>query len=168
MSEGIAKLLRAKDHFEVFSLPARFELDRQSLESRYIELARIAHPDFAGPDAWAQAQAVSLLARINEAYTTLSDDLSRAKYLLQLSGVEADNPRLPGDVMHRVFDLRERLSLAQSSEDDAAIAQIREEARRWSADIFAELGRRLDAGERTPELGQLVSGAKYVSRITTA
>ena len=44
-------LQNAKNHFELFGLPVRYQLDRQLLSVRYLELTRATHPDFAGADA---------------------------------------------------------------------------------------------------------------------
>jgi len=160
----IDALARARNHFELFDLPVRFSLDRRLFESRYLELARATHPDFAPADQ--QAAAISLLARINEAYAVLGDDLSRAKYILQLAGLDSD--RASPEAMARVFGLRERLSQAQSDDDSEGLEAVRHEAREWLSQIVQELGRRIDGGERTAGLAQLAGTAKYVARIMTS
>ena len=66
-----SRLSGARTHFELFTLPARFTLDRQLLESRYLQLTRETHPDLAGTDPAAQLAAMQLSAQVNEAYATL-------------------------------------------------------------------------------------------------
>src|SRR5690242_19889914 len=122
MSE-LEKLYGARDHFALFSLPVRFTLDRPELERRYLELARLTHPDFAGSDAEAQVQALELSARVNEAYGVLSDDLKRAEYLVTLGGCDVEETKLAPEMLEKVFELREALSLAQSVEDEAGAGQ---------------------------------------------
>ncbi|MDZ4129154.1 MAG: co-chaperone HscB, partial [Hydrogenophaga sp.] len=58
--------------FEIFDVPAQFALDRASLDERWKNLQREAHPDrFTTADAQAQRQAMQWSVRINEAYQRL-------------------------------------------------------------------------------------------------
>lgn len=159
------RLARSKNHFELFLLPVRFSIDRNCLESRYIELARMAHPDFAGSDPLKQSRAASLQARINDAYFTLGDDLARARYLLELSGVSIESARVAPEIMQRIFELRESLSLARSSNDEQGASAIRAEVGRWMDELMANIGRRLDEGERGPEITESIASARYIARI---
>ena len=105
---------------------------------------------------------------MNEAYAILDDDLDAAEYLLQLRGAEVGEAKLPPEVLERVFELRESLSLAQSSEDEQGIAQVRDEASHWLNELMAQIGRRLDGEQADNELRQLVQAARYVRRVCNA
>ena len=100
----------ARNHFELFGLPVQYQLDRLLLSTRYLELTRATHPDFAGSDPEAQLQAMELSARVNEAHAVLDDDLRRAEYLLELRGGRVGD-QAPADVLERIFEMRESLAM---------------------------------------------------------
>lgn len=77
--------------FELFQVPQQFELDQALLERNYRLLQQKAHPDhYVQADSITRAQAQQMAGQINEAYQILSTPLLRAKYLLQLRGVQFD------------------------------------------------------------------------------
>lgn len=165
MSDDLQRAIRAKNHFELLGLPVRYQLDRQVLSARYLDLTRATHPDFAGADAEAQLQAMELSARVNEAHAVLDDDLRRAEYLLQLRGGSAEGKASP-DLLERIFDMREALSLALSSEDSARAAAIRAEAANWLTQVVGEAGMYLDRGDCGQKTQQLLAAARYIRKIT--
>ncbi len=76
-----------KDHFALFGLTPRFNLDSSDLYRRYRDLQRTLHPDrFAGASAQDRRLSVQMAAQLNEAYSILSKPLSRARYLLECLG----------------------------------------------------------------------------------
>ena len=161
MSE-LERLLGAKNHFELFDLPVRFTLDRHFLGTKYLELSRATHPDLAGSGADEQLAAMQLSARVNEAFATLSDDLRRAEYLLQMQGGSAAESRLPPEALERVFELREAMV---SHDDEAARAKL--EAQKWLAGLMVEIAGKLDSGEAGHAVRELISTARYVQKITS-
>jgi molecular chaperone HscB len=121
------------DHFARLGFDRRYDLDPKEVERRYFQLQRRLHPDrFATKSpkerALSQAQATSL----NEAYETLMDPLSRAIYLLRLSGIEIggdgrtiDDPAL----LMEAIEMREALAEARSgAEVEAVVARARRDA----------------------------------------
>ncbi len=79
-----------QDYFELFGLEQVFELDRDVLMHRYRNLQKATHPDkFASAPEQERRIALQQAGHINAAYQTLKDPLSRAQYLLSLSGVES-------------------------------------------------------------------------------
>ena len=59
--------------FQLFNLPAQFDLDPAALEQTYRQLAARFHPDkTATASAFEQKQAVMMAAAVNEAYRRLS------------------------------------------------------------------------------------------------
>lgn len=108
-----------QNYFELFGLPAGFELDSADLSSRYRELQRRFHPDkYAGASDQERRLSVQLTAHINEAFATLKDPVRRGRYLLGLKGVSTDEET--DSVMDREFLMeqmafREALEAARSS-----------------------------------------------------
>jgi molecular chaperone HscB len=102
-----------KNYFDLFGLPADFDLDLNDLASRYRRLAREAHPDrFASGSDAERRLAMQTTTLLNEAFRVLKEPIARARYLLELKRVN-----LPRDTVAAVapeflmqqMELRERL-----------------------------------------------------------
>lgn len=157
----LAELSASHNHFELFALPVQYQLDRQLLHSQYLKLTHLTHPDAVGGDDHVQLEAMQLSARVNEAFATLDDDFRRAEYLLTLrEGATDPEPRLPADLLDRIFELRETLT-----HDSTSARQVREEAGKWLARVLAQCGEAIDAG-KLAEARQLLETARYVRRVT--
>ena len=99
--------------FELFDLPPTFAQDRATLDARWKDLQREAHPDrFAAQGAAAQRVAMQWSVRINEAYQRLKDPVKRAAYLCKLNGAPIDaehNTSMPADFLMQQMEWRETL-----------------------------------------------------------
>ena len=139
----------SQDFFSLFGLPRRFAIDSSLLDSAWRAAAAQVHPDryAASPDA-EKRSALMLSTRVNEAYRTLKSPLSRARYLLQLSGVdtqEESNTAMPGDFLMAQMEWREDIDDARRDLNrlEALSARLRAEA-----DALARLHRQVDVPER--------------------
>lgn len=73
--------------------------------------------------------------RVNEAYRTLKSPVQRAKYLLELNGVDVafeTNTQMPPEFLTRQLELREALAAATET---GALDRLREEVRRETRDL---------------------------------
>ena len=117
----------SQNYFEIFGLPVDFSLDINSLTERYRELQKTVHPDrFANASDRDRRLAVQQAALINEALETLKSPLKRARYLLQLNGIQFDDEKethLDPEFLMEQMELRE------------AVADVRQQT-----DPFARLG----------------------------
>jgi len=78
-------------YFELFGLEKSFQLDSAQLASQYQQLQSRYHPDrYVDSDEKDKRLAMQATTFINEAYKTLSDQQSRARYMLELEGVAFD------------------------------------------------------------------------------
>ncbi|SDX97682.1 molecular chaperone HscB [Allochromatium warmingii] len=75
-----------KNYFQLFDLPVDFALDVGVLAERYRALVRAVRADFLSDE---EDETARSLARIDLAYQTLTEPLTRAEYLFQLYGVAA-------------------------------------------------------------------------------
>lgn len=118
--------LQATD-FELFEIPAQFAQDRSSLDAKWKDLQREAHPDkFAAQGAAAQRIAMQWSVRINEAYNRLKDPLKRATYLCELNGAPIQahtNTSMPPAFMMMQIEWREELEDAETAEEIEKIEQ---------------------------------------------
>ena len=103
-----------QNHFELFGLPVAFDVDAQQLAERYRELQRILHPDrYANASDRERRLSIQHAAQVNEAFQTLKSSLRRARYLLQLKGVEFDDEKethLDPAFLMEQMELREALA----------------------------------------------------------
>lgn len=110
-----------QNHFALFDLPVSFELDGDLLASRYREMQRSVHPDrYANASDRERRLSVQRAAQINEAYQCLRKPQTRARYLLQLHGIDFDDERdmhLDTAFLMEQMALREALEAAQAAPD---------------------------------------------------
>jgi molecular chaperone HscB len=111
-------------HFEIFGLPASFDLDARTLEDQYRALSLELHPDRArGGDARERRVALEKSTALNDAFKVLKDPVKRAFHLLKLHGLDLEkedagaNKQLPLEFLEEVMDLRERLHEARAAKD---------------------------------------------------
>lgn len=149
----------SRNHFDLFGLPARFRLDGAALDAAYRRLQSEVHPDrhAQGSDA-DRRLALQASARVNEAYRTLREPVTRAEYLLSLHGADPrdeTDTQLPLDFLERQLERREQAAEAAAVRDtrtlNAVLAEVRGEARDLEDALRACLDERgAYADARTP------------------
>jgi molecular chaperone HscB len=140
------------DYFEIFSLPPHLTLDTAALEKSFYALSRRLHPDrFAARPAAEQEAALAESSRLNDAYRTLKDPITRTEYLLELEGVHMEEQSsaataaartsgtqkkqvVPEDLLEEAFELNmqlEEMRMAKKmGEDDPQLRHDLEAAKR--------------------------------------
>ena len=108
------------DYFELLALPRQFAIDVQQLETNWHKLQASFHPDrFATAPAREKYLAMEHSACINDAWKTLREPQSRARYLLELTGVsiskENQQALLSPDFLMSQMALREEVEAAADS-----------------------------------------------------
>jgi molecular chaperone HscB len=141
----------ARNHFERLGLPVDFEIDPAALQSRYLEAARLTHPDLADADEESQVEAMEQSAAVNEAYRILSDPRRRGEYLLRLrGGASAEEDRsLPDGFLDRVLAIREQLAEAQMAGHKDTAAHVLQGVHEQESQRFAAISG--DFREGTPD-----------------
>jgi molecular chaperone HscB len=133
--------LQASD-FELFGLPERFEQDRATIDARWKDLQREAHPDrFAAEGGAAQRVALQWSVRINEGYQRLKDPLKRAAYLCERRGAPIDaerNTSMPREFLLQQMHWREELDEARSDADLDVLAGELSQARNQALGAIAK------------------------------
>ena len=125
-SAAAAKALTSS-HFALFGLVPAFALDVERLEAAYRDIQSKVHPDrFAQAGDAERRASMQMTIRVNEAYRVLRSPLLRAKYILELNGVDTGfetNTAMPREFLVEQMELRERLEEAKSGADLDAIAR---------------------------------------------
>jgi molecular chaperone HscB len=129
----------SKNYFELFGLPVEYVVDAEQLAAHYRELQKSVHPDrFANATEQERRLSMQGAVRINEAHETLKDPILRARYLLQLNGIEIDNQiETTHDAVFLMeqLELREALEASRQQPDPYAVI----------ADFLLEVNRRINA-----------------------
>lgn len=126
-------ILIMQNHFELFHLAPQFNLDLAQLDANYRKLQAEVHPDkFVNASAAERMQSMLMATRANEAYQTLKQPTARARYLLQLQGIDTDeenNTAMPADFLMAQMEWREAIEDARADRDIAALDALLGEIR---------------------------------------
>lgn len=118
-------------HFELFGLPPTFALDAKKLDQQYRLLQAEVHPDrFANSTDSERMLSLQYATKANEAYQTLKNPLNRARYLLQLQGVdtqEESNTAMPSDFLMQQMEWREALENARQTENSHELIAVKKQ-----------------------------------------
>jgi molecular chaperone HscB len=80
------------NYFDIFGIKKGFSIDRQNLESKYLELQKKHHPDnFI--DFAEKIKNADFSSHTNIAYTTLIDETKRVEYLLKLENIDLEKSK---------------------------------------------------------------------------
>jgi molecular chaperone HscB len=123
----------SQDFFALFGLAPRFELEALQLDERYRAAASEVHPDrYAHAGDAEKRVALMMATRVNEAYQTLKQPLARARYLLQLNGVDAQeetNTAMPAAFLMEQMEWREAIMEAKAGRDVDTLEKLARDLR---------------------------------------
>lgn len=135
-------------YFELLGLAQQFTLDLKALEQAYFAAQRATHPDrFIGKGEAERIAAVTRSQRVNDAYDTLKNPLTRAEHLLELQGLAplSDDTAVPPEILGEMMELRERIF--DNGGNGAALASLVEEIRALAKANEAELSQAFAAAD---------------------
>ena len=139
----IQPVAAAVDYFSFFDLPRKLRLDEAELEKSFYALSRQFHPDyFMGAGAEERQASVERSSMLNDAYRTLRNQVTRAKYLLALEGYKEAEKKAPPDLLEEVFELNmqiEELRAAKKSGDEDEAAEARSPIEEALTDLHKKL-----------------------------
>ncbi|MCG9115764.1 Fe-S protein assembly co-chaperone HscB [Laribacter hongkongensis] len=135
-------------YFELFDLPVRFAVDGEALETAYRKVQAEVHPDrFASAPEAERRRALELATEANEAFQTLRSPVTRARYLLQLRGIdtqEETNTAMPVDFLMAQMEWREAVADTRAASDVEGLEQLAAAVRADRDELVAALVRSLD------------------------
>lgn len=121
-------MFEANNHFALLGLPVQFEIDTDTLQSNYRKIQSEVHPDkFVTASPAERLQSMQSATLANEAFQTLKHPTSRARYLLQLQGIETledSNTAMPADFLMMQMEWREAIEDAQLAKDITALEHL--------------------------------------------
>jgi molecular chaperone HscB len=140
-----------QNHFELFGLPAQFDVDPDALDQAYRDVQGRVHPDkFVNATDAEKRVAMQWATRANEAYQTLKNPQKRAQYLCELNGVDLQtesNTAMPMDFLMQQMEWREELGDARAAKDAVALDRLDAQLRTARKQRLIVVGKELDAGQ---------------------
>ncbi|MBZ9611405.1 co-chaperone HscB [Rheinheimera maricola] len=160
------------NYFQLFNLPATFELDLTELGSRYLKLQKQFHPDqHSSGSERDKLLAVQQTANINDAYHSLKQPLLRAEHLLALRGLKISHEQRsftdPQFLMQQM-ELREQLAdIDNSADPDAVIDSIDRQLQQQKNALLKQLGAALvtETSEQDQLAADLIRKLKFFFKL---
>lgn len=158
-----------RNYFELFGLTASFGINSDILDQAFRQLQAEVHPDrFAAAADSERRQSLQWATHANEAYRTLKNPLSRARYLLQLHGVdtqEESNTAMPADFLMRQMEWREAIEEASASGDSDTLDALGRELRLEARALQGSLARQLDEQADYPHASETVRKLRFLDKV---
>ena len=158
-----------QNHFALFGLPVRFSLDMAMLDQHYRKLQAEVHPDrFVAATPGERMQSMQWATQANEAYRTLKHPTSRARYLLQLQGIDTEeesNTAMPGDFLMLQMEWREAVEEAFDDHDIAALEHLLQDMRTEAKALEQTLAHHLDQQQAWQEAAGVVRKLSFIDKI---
>jgi molecular chaperone HscB len=139
-----------QSYFELFGLDQEFDIDLSHLHSEKQCLQAIFHPDrFVNANDQEKRLSVQQASWVNEAYETLTNPVKRARYMLQLRGLELnDESETTSDTafLMEQIAIREEIDECHSNADplsccDHIEAKLRSRANQFGSEFVVNLDR---------------------------
>ena len=156
-------------YFQLFDLPATYALDRERLDTAYRELQNKVHPDkFAAQPEAEQRVAMQWATKVNEAYQTLKQPISRGVYLLQLQGIDAmaaHNTSIAPAFLMQQMTWREAIDEARNAKDIAVLDRLQAELNQAYRVVDGELASLLDVDRNVVAATESVRKLKFMDKL---
>ena len=162
-----------QNHFELFGLAPAYALEVAALERSYRDIQSRIHPDRYAHAGDAERRAsMQWTTRVNEAYRILKSPVQRAKYLLEMHGVDVGfetNTQMPADFLMRQLELREALAEAKEPAAlDGLLDEVRREKRLLEGSIAQLVDAKKDYAAAAGEVRKLMFLDRLASEIDLA
>ncbi len=158
-----------QNYFELLGLPQKFAIDAGVLDQNYRRLQGEVHPDrFTAAPSTERLRSMQLATEANEAYRTLKNPTARARYLLQLHGMEVNeesNTVMPAEFLMLQMEWRESIEDAKAEHDVTALEKLLKKAQQEARNLQENLGDMLDDGVQLDEAAETVRKLSFIDKI---
>jgi molecular chaperone HscB len=160
---------QVQNHFELLNLPVQFAIDLSMLDTNYRKLQSEVHPDrFAAAPIAERLQSMQLATQANEAYRSLKNATARARYLLEINGIdtaEESNTAMPPDFLVLQMEWREAIEDARASNDVAALQGLKKDLQQEAGAMHAQLQICLDQEHSYAQAAGIVRKLSFLDRL---
>ena len=118
------------NYFEFYDIPVSFLPDQNLVKKKFYAFSKAYHPDFfVNESEEKQNEILELSTLNNKAYQTLSNDIKRLPYVLQVLGKleEGEKYSLPNDFLMEMMEINEALMELEFEPDAEKLNEIRSE-----------------------------------------
>jgi molecular chaperone HscB len=158
-----------QNHFELFGLRPAYAIDVAALEQSYRDLQSLVHPDRYAQAADADRRAsMQWTTRVNEAYRALKDPVQRAKYLLEMHGIDVafeTDTQMPTDFLTQQLEMREQLEEALHKKDSAFLDSMRNGLAGKRKILEDQIGKSIDVRKDYAGAAGLVRKLMFLQKI---
>jgi molecular chaperone HscB len=155
-----------KNHFELFGLTPAYALDLVHLDRAYRDIQANIHPDrFAHAGDAERRASMQWTTQVNEAYRTLKSPLQRAKYLLELNGVDVGfetNTAMPPEFLIEQMELREKLD---DTRDADSLGLLEKDLLNQKRTIEAQIAECIDGRHDCNSASDLVRKLMFLEKL---
>lgn len=158
-----------QDFFTLFGLPRRFRLDEAALEAAYHELHTRVHPDRHAhlPEA-DKRLAMQWATHVNEGFRTLRKPLERARYLIELAGLDIGaetNTAMPAEFLMEQMEWREAVEEASDAADAGELEHLHQRLRTQTRELIGELEQQLDQKQDAAAAAETVRRLMFLEKL---
>ncbi|MES2356030.1 MAG: Fe-S protein assembly co-chaperone HscB [Pseudomonadota bacterium] len=158
-----------QNYFELFGLPIAYRIDAARLDLVYRELQSQIHPDrFASASEAERRRSMQWATYANEAYQILKKPLSRARYLVNLNGVDTEeetNTAMPPAFLITQMEWRETVADAKDARDASAIDELSDKLRQERKALLVEIENALDGKHDYREAAVGVRKLRFLEKL---
>ena len=155
-----------KNHFELFGLTPAYALDLDHLDRAYRDIQSHVHPDrFASAGDAERRASMQMTTQVNEAHRTLKSPVQRARYILELNGVDVGfetNTAMPADFLTEQMELREAL---EGARDADALGALERKIFEDKQVIEAQIAQRIDVARDYRGAADLVRKHMFLDKL---
>jgi molecular chaperone HscB len=169
MASALDEIDFGADHFALFGLPRAFRIDLPTLDGHFRKLQARVHPDrFARAGESERRVSLQWATRVNEAYQTLKNPLSRAQYLLGLAGHGVDkgnNTAMPPEFLMEQMEWREAVAEARQAREIAELEDLRHRVGQRMNQSHGRLAELIDDERDTAAAADCVRRLMFLERL---
>ena len=159
----------SQNHFQLFGLTPAFQLDLARVEQSYRDIQAQVHPDkFSNASDAERRLSMQWSTQVNEAYQTLKQPISRARYLLKLFGVdtqEETNTAMPAEFLMEQMEWREAIIEAKDAADITELNHLGAKLRQEIHQLQDDVGQRLDQLHDYPGAAEAVRKLRFLEKL---
>lgn len=158
-----------QNYFELFDLPAQFEIDLAVLDANYRKIQFEVHPDrFATSPPGDKLRSMQLATLANEAYQTLRNPASRARHLLNMHGIETledSNTSMSAAFLMQQMEWREAVEEARLSGDIGHLEALLNEMQSETENLVQTLHTHLDIHPNLQKAVEAVRELAFIDKV---
>jgi molecular chaperone HscB len=159
----------SKNHFVLFGLEPVFQVDLARVEQSYRDIQAQVHPDkFTQASAAERRLSMQWSTHVNEAYQTLKQPISRARYLLQINGVDTEeetNTAMPAAFLMEQMEWREAIGEAKVAADASELDLLGAKLRKAMHELEEKLAQNLDQQHDYASAAEIVRKLRFFDKL---